>query len=242
MGFRHLPASCWFILLLLAGAALPLRAEESAEAIVRQMVKRDHELERHRAQYTYTAGETRQKLDTDGGIVSSEYREERIRGDKSPDYGTRDERSQSLAGDAKQASREEPFSILNIISHYNFKRAGDAVVNGVPCYRISFSPKEDQPFRSREEKVANGLSGFLWIARTDYTLVRNVGKLTKPVSVAWFVATLREMEFSFDAAPLPNGELGPSRIEYRFRVQVPFSQIHERHIRVMKDYTLKHDE
>ncbi len=227
-------------LLFLAGLVLPLRADESAEALVGRMVRRDRELSAHRAQYTYTVEETRQKLDADGKVVDSERKTERIRGDKSPDYGTRDPKaagSPGMEAELKKASREEPFNILNIVSHYRFERAGDEVVDGVPCHRIRFTPKGGQPFRNREEKVANELAGFLWIAAADDALVRNTGKLTKPVSVAWFFATLQEMEFSFDAAPLPNGEMGPAKIEYRFRVQVPLSQIHERHIRLMRDYS-----
>lgn len=226
-----------FILLLFGILPfLPVYADEPAETLVLKMVDRDKVLSQHRSIYTYTVGETREKLDGDGKVTSTDYNEVQIRADKSPDYGTRTGRG--MEADLKKASKEEPFNILQIISHYNYKLIGKEDVGGVPCYKIKFTPKENQPYRNREEKVSNELAGFLWIAKSDYSLVQNTGALTKPVSVAWFFATLTEMEFLFETKTLPNGEPGPSRIQYRFRVKVPFMLIHERHTRVMKDYTI----
>lgn len=220
---------CFIFLSLLA-----LHADDSPETIVQKMVARDKVLVRHRAAYMYTVTETREKLDADGKTTSTSTEKTEIRGDKSPDYGTRS--GQGMEASLKQAAREEPFNILNIISHYRFSSMPDETWNNTPCYKIKFMPKEDQPYYNREEKVANGLQGYLWIARSDYSLLHNVGTLTAPVSVAWFFASVQELEFNFDTALLPNGEFGPRRIQYRFRVKIPFTQIHERHTRLMSDY------
>jgi hypothetical protein len=215
---------------------LPIYADESAETLVRKMVDRDKVLTKHRSIYTYTVGETREKLDENGEVTSTDYNEVQIRADKSPDYGTRT--GHGMEADLKKASKEEPFNILQIISHYNYKLLGKENVKGLPCYKIRFTPKKDQPYHNREEKVSNELAGFLWISKSDYSLVRNTGVLTKPVSVAWFFATITDMEFLFETKTLPNGEPGPSRIQYRFRVEALFMTIHERHIRVMKNYAI----
>jgi hypothetical protein len=226
-----------FIFLLLGILPfLPVHADEQAETLVHKMVARDKVLSQHRSIYTYRVEETRDILDEDGKVTTSDYNEVQIQADKSPDYGTRTGRG--IEADLNKASKEEPFNILQIISHYNYKLIGEENVGVVPCYKIAFTPKENQPYRNREEKVANELAGFLWIAKSDYSLVRNTGALTKSVSVAWFFATLTEMEFLFETKTLPNGEPGPSRIQYRFRVKVPFMLIHERHTRVMKDYII----
>src|ERR1700690_2466038 len=80
---------CLLALLPLGLTTFQLQAEESAEVLVQKMVSRDKELVRHRALYTYTAGETREKLDDDSKVISSSYEEVKVRGDKSPDYKTR---------------------------------------------------------------------------------------------------------------------------------------------------------
>ena len=86
--------------------------------------------------------------------------------------------------------------------------------------------------KRREEKVANELEGILWIDKNDFSLIKNTGRLTKPVDVAWFFVTVREIDFTFLSTLLLNGELGPKRIQYRFLVDVPpFWVFHEVHTR-----------
>jgi hypothetical protein len=225
-----------FLVLFSLFFTLVLRADDTPEALVQKMVAQDKVLVRHRAAYRYIVTETREKLDADGKVTSTTTEKTDIRGDKSPDYGTRS--GQGMEASLKQASREEPFNILHIISHYQFASMPDEMWNNVPCYKIRFVPKGNQPYNNREEKVANQLQGYLWIEKSDYSLLHNVGTLAEPVSVAWFFASVQELEFNFDTALLPNGEFGPSRIEYRFRVKIPFTQIHERHTRLMSDYRL----
>jgi hypothetical protein len=222
--------------LLLGAFLLPLHADPVADALVKRMVARDHVLVQHRAAYTYTVVETREKLDADGKTTSTSDVKMEIRGDKSPDYGTRT--GQGMEASLKQAAREEPFNILNILSHYNFSMRPDEPWNGELCYRVHFRPKENQLYNNREEKVANELEGDLWIDKVDDSLLHNTGKLTQPVSVAWFFASVHELDFDFDTMRLPNGEFGPGLIKYRFRVKIPFMQIHERHTRVMSNYRL----
>lgn len=217
-------------------AASPLQAGESVSSIMRKMVEKEKALASHRSIYSYTAESTREKLGEDGAVMDSSYAEVRIKGDPTRENGR--EKDEDLESGLKQASQEEPFNIINIIDHYDYMLVGSEVMEGVPCFKIAFTPKGDQPCRSREEKVANELRGFWWIAKADYSLVGNAGELTKPVSVAWFFATVRELEFSFRTRRLPNGELGPGRSEYQLVVQVMFQKIHERHIRVTKDYAV----
>ena len=109
-------------------------------------------------------------------------------------------------------------------------------MDGVDCYKIGFTPKPDMPYDNREEKVLNNVSGHIWASVQDYSLIKNEGSLMRPVSVAWFFATLREMEFHFDAMRMPNGDFGPGRLQYRYLVGIPFTQLHERDTRIMSNY------
>jgi hypothetical protein len=158
-----------------------------------------------------------------------------VTGDLRPGYGTR-----STPGDpereAQKTSKEEPFELLKIIDHYTYTLEGEETVDGVDCYKIGFTPKPDMPYANREEKVLNNVSGHIWAAKNDYSLIKNEGSLMSPVSVAWIFASLREMEFHFDAMRMPNGDYGPGRLQYRYLVGIPFTQLHERDTRVMSNY------
>ena len=152
-----------------------------------------------------------------------------------PGYGTR-----SVSGnpddEAQKTSKEEPFELLKIIDHYKYTLEGEETVDGVDCYKIAFTPKPDMPYENREEKVLNNVSGHIWASKLDYSLIKNEGYLLRPVSVAWIFATLREMEFHFDAMQMPNDDYGPGHLMYRYLVSIPFTEMHERDTRVMSKY------
>ena len=207
----------------------------SADEIIQHVVTQDKILVQRRKAFDYDIAITREKLDEDRKVVSTETDHAVVPGDQRPGYGTR-----GTAGDpqqeAQKTSREEPFELLKIINHYKYTLQGTEVVNGVECYRIAFTPKPDMPYDNREEKVLNHVAGHIWASTQDYSVVRNEGSLTEPVPVAWIFATLREMQFHFDSMKLPNGDYGPGYLQYRYLVDIPFMQLSERDTRKMSNY------
>lgn len=223
--------SSWWLLLFLASGA---PAAPDAGQLVDRMVARDAELVARRAGYTYTLSLTRQKLDGKNKPVETKTETRTMKGNEVVDYETRKDRG--VEEDLEKASKEEPFELLKMLDHYTFKMDGEEMVEGRACWRVRYTPKPGMPFRNREEKVLNHVSGTLWIKQDDASLMRNRGKLMKPVSVAWFFATLGDLEFSYDSMELPNGDYGPARVAYQFKVNVLFAEIRERHTRVMSAY------
>jgi len=225
----------WFCLLLLP--MIPAGAETtlSADDIIKHVVARDKELVQRRKAFDYDIVITREKLNPDKTVASTDRDTAVVTGNHGPGYGTRPA-SENPDDEAKNTSREEPFELLNIIDHYTYKLEGFETVDGVDCYKIAFTPKPDMPYDNREEKVLNNVSGHIWASRRDYSVIKNEGYLMHPVSVAWIFATLREMEFHFDAMRMPNGDYGPGRLQYRYLVGIPFTQLHERDTRVMSNY------
>jgi hypothetical protein len=225
----------WICFLLVASC--PLRAEPTptADEIIHKLVARDKELVQRRKAFDYDMAITREKLDDKDAVVSTERDSVVVEGDRRPGYGTR-----AVTGDpeqeAQKTSKEEPFELLKIIDHFTYTVEGDETVDGVDCYKIAFTPKPDMPYDNREEKVLNNVSGHIWASKLDYSVIKNEGHLLRPVSVAWIFATLREMDFHFDAMQMPNGDYGPGHLQYSYLVSVPFVDMHERDIRVMSGY------
>jgi hypothetical protein len=230
----------------LTGAALaflgviapPLRAQSpplSGEEIIHRVAAQDKLLVQRRKAFDYDIAITREKLDSNRAVISKETDKEVVIGGVGPGYGTRPDSGNPQQEQVKQ-SREEPFELLKIIDHYEYRLEGEETVDGVPCYRVAFTPKPDQPYDNREEKVLNHVSGHIWASTKDFSLIRNEGSLMEPVSVAWIFATLHEMEFHFDAMPMPNGDYGPGHLSYRYLVNIPFMQLHERDTRVASNY------
>jgi hypothetical protein len=227
--------SKWICLLLLAGMPISAKAAPSADEIISRVVARDKELVQRRKAFDYDVEITREKLDSNRAVASTIREKMVVTGDQRPGYGTR-----SATGnpeqEAQKTSREEPFELLKIIDHYTYTLEGEEKVDGVDCYKLGFTPKPDMPYDNREEKVLNNVSGHIWASKQDYSLIKNEGSLMRPVPVAWIFATLEEMEFHFDAMRMPNGDYGPGRLQYRYLVSIPFTQLHERDTRIMSNY------
>ncbi len=77
------------------------------------------------------------------------------------------------------------------------------------------------PYANREEKVLNNVSGHIWAAKADDTVIRNEGSLLHP--------RFRRMDFCHPArngiplrrhAPAQR-RLRPGRLQYRYLVSVP---------------------
>lgn len=227
--------SKWICLLLLAATPAWAGTAPTADEIIHHVVTRDKELVQRRKAFDYDIAITREKLDSNRAVTSTIRDKAVIMGDRRPGYGTRSA-SADPEQEAQKTSREEPFELLNIIDHYTYTLEGEEKVDGVDCYKIGFTPKPDMPYENREEKVLNNVFGHIWASKQDYSLIKNEGALMHPVSVAWIFATLREMEFHFDAMRMPNGDYGPGRLQYRYLVSIPFTQLHERDTRIMSNY------
>ncbi len=224
-----------FAILLLALPLNGFAATPTADKIISAMVARDKVLVERRRAFDYDVDITRDQLDDKKAVVSTDHDKMVMRGDVRPSYNTRPADNDPKA-EAKKTSHEEPFEFLSILDHYTYKLEGEEWVDGVDCYKIAFTPKDDMPYSNREEKVLNNVAGHIWASKADYSIIRNEGSLLHPVSVAWIFATLREMEFHFDATRLPNGDYGPGRLQYRYLVSIPFTEMHERDTRIMSNY------
>lgn len=222
-------------LFFLAIAPAAVAATPTADDIIRHVVVQDKLLVERRKAFDYDIAITREKLDAEKNVTSTIRDKTVVVGGHGPGYGTRST-PEDPEHEADKTSKEEPFELLSIIDHYNYSLEGQETVDGVLCYKIAFTPKPDMPYSNREEKVLNNVSGHIWASVQDYSLIKNEGSLMHPVSVAWIFATLREMEFHFDAMKMPNGDYGPGHLMYRYLVDIPFFDLHERDIRVMSHY------
>jgi len=223
--------------LLMVAGAIVLRADlPSGEELIRKIAARDKELVQRRGAFDYDIAITREKLNADDSVASSEKESVTMRGNVAPSYHTRDGDKDKPEAEAKQQSREEPFELLKIIDHYTYTVEGEETVDGVDCWRIHFVPKPDMPYDNREEKVLNNTSGYIWASKADYSLIRNQGSLMHPVDVAWVFATLEKMSFRFDATPMPNGDYGPGKLVYSYFVDTLFFDLRERDTRKMSNY------
>jgi hypothetical protein len=198
------------------------------EEIIRRTIAQDKKLQERRKSYRYALSITRDYLNDAGKVTRSETDTQQVGGTQRVGYEVKTE--------AKTENVSPVIDFAKIINRFHLTLEDEETCNGVPCYRIRYTPKPDQPYNSREEKVMNAMSGRVWISQADFSIIQNEGKLSRPVSVAWIFATMRELRYTFKTAPLPNGDFGPSFLRYQFKVNAPLVTIHQRHTRRMTGY------
>lgn len=124
-----------------------------------------------------------------------------------------------------------------IAPRFKYSRQGDETIRNRNCYVIKFSPKKDQPFSSREEKVINKVGGTIWIDQSDFSIVQTRGKLTEEVDVAWFLATMKGLDFSYQTSELPNLNIPvPANFLMNFDLNIMGYRMAQRQTSVMGDY------
>ena len=229
---RFFKRSCW---LLFFATTFSLEAAPTADEVIAHLVTRDKQLVEGRKGLDYDLDVRREKLDENDAVVETTKEHLVVTGEHRPDYNTRPGAG-NPADESKKVSREEPFELLSMIDHFTYTLEGDEEVDGVMCYKVAFTAKPNMPYKNREEKVLNAVSGHIWAAKSDYSLVKDQGSLMHPVAVGWIFATLEKMQFQFDSMSLPNGDIGPKRVRYSYLVSIPFMSLHEQDTRSMSNY------
>lgn len=223
------------------------RAQMKVDEVVAKVLKRDEELSKRQGELAFDLVLTHQKLDRANTVLGTREAKVNILPGGETAYqqvvgsaGTDDSgkpleaKDQKNVKDARNAMKQ--MNLRRLAPRFDIVLEGSGREQGVDCWVLKFTPKEGQPYHSREEKVINELSGKFWVAKSDYSIVRSTGKLMQPVSIAWFMATMQELEFDYYTLPLPDGNRMPARFEMMFDLSVPMSYVRRKQISVMDDY------
>lgn len=128
--------------------------------------------------------------------------------------------------------------MAKIAPRYNYQRLNDETIRDRRCFVIRFTPKKDQPFSSREEKVINKVGGTIWIDQNDFSIIQTKGKLTEEVDVAWFLATMKALDFNYQTSELNLANIPvPADFSMNFDLNIMGYRMAQRQKSSMTDYT-----
>jgi len=146
-----------------------------------------------------------------------------------------DDSSKKDVEDAKKVNAM--LDMGKIAPRFQYKRIQDETIRNRPCFVIKFSPKDDQPYATREEKVINKVGGTIWIDQNDFSIIQTKGKLTEDVDVAWFLATMKGMDFSYETSELPSMNIPvPSNFYMTFDLNIMGYRMAQKQVSNMTDY------
>lgn len=220
-------------------------AAPDLETIIARVLEKDAEVNRKKAEYQFDLTLTNAKLNPDNSVAREEVVQATIRtgpgGAFQEIVGRANEVGEEVpAVDRKEIGRSQAamrsMDLKKLAPRFNIRLEGEGRERGVDCWILGFTPKEGQPYRSREEKVINRLAGRFWVSKADYSIIRSAGVLTEPVPVAWVLATVRELEFEYRTRPLAGVGRVPEEFALLFHVQTPLNAVRRRQLSAMSNY------
>ncbi len=146
-----------------------------------------------------------------------------------------DDESNKDVEDAKKVNAM--LDMGKIAPRFKYVRMPDQTIRDRPCFVIKFSPKPDQPFNSREEKVINKVGGLIWIDQNDFSIIQTKGKLTEEVDVAWFLASMKGMDFNYETSELTSINIPvPSSFFMSFDLNIMGYRMAQKQVSQMTEY------
>ena len=232
----------FFLSLFLLASCHCSYAQISALQVIKSAAERDTTIRERRLDLEYDMLLTVNTLDEKGNIVSSKQEKKTMQPQRLITYAVDvDDTEERVAAGEQPANDSEKnltaqFSITDMIDRFHFEHRGEESIRDLNCYKIHFNPKPDQPYHSREEKVINAITGHIWIDKKTYSIVQTIGKLTRDVEVAWFFATMKTMNFTYQTQNLPNGDIGPALFNLTFHVDATLFQIRRNQISLFQNH------
>ena len=245
MRFNHcILLACILLILIGALALLPVSDAHAlkVDEIVRRALKQDEQARKVRKRYLYDLTVEIQKLGRDGHVRGRDVSRAVVEPQDQVFYPISAEDGAQTADKKKMRETQKRMAVMDLkklAPRFKFALAGTETVQGATCYIIRFTPKPNQPYDSKEEKVVNQLHGAFWIDRQTFSIVKSSGSLKKAVSVVPLIANMRELSFVYKTARLPNQTFAPASFQLLYDMQTPVSYVRRREVSHMANYRSK---
>lgn len=117
-----------------------------------------------------------------------------------------------------------------LTGRYYFALDGQESLDGHDCWVLSFRPREgDLPNKRRIDAALNKSIGKLWVAKSNYEIVRARFELTDPVRLWWgLIGKIGQLEGRVDRRPVKDGLWMPRRFDLYLKGRIFFSGLHRR--------------
>ncbi len=132
---------------------------------------------------------------------------------------------------------EGGYSLGLLLHMSSYRYAGREDRDGVPCYRLDFSPNETGEKGSGIAwRVASVMQGSLWITVAGYHLAAADAETTRRVPIGLFLAKVREVRIHLESGPVGDGVWLPRRVEMFTRARVLIKPIRRRNLYTYWDF------
>lgn len=140
-----------------------------------------------------------------------------------------------LAG-SEEDDPESGYSIGTLLRLSEYRYAGRETIDGAECHRLDFDPQANPPGSGLEAKIAEAMSGSLWLTVDGSHLVRARTTSTRPVSLTLGLFKVNSLEVAFDAQKVGAGAWLPRQLSIVSHARLVFLGQHRRRVFTYSDY------
>lgn len=136
----------------------------------------------------------------------------------------------TLISGESEDDEEGGYTLGDLLHLSAYRYIGRETIDGAPCYRLDFSPDESKQADGLAGRFANAMAGSLWITAEGGHLARAVARTIRPVSIAFSLSKVHDLQVSLDSGPVGGGVWLPRRIEVLTRARVLAFGIRRRNV------------
>lgn len=218
-------------------AVLAEAAKPTLQQIVERTVLRDDERQKMLQSMQYDQTANVDELDDKGGVTRHEALQMIIYPGGNPSMKIVSIKGDHIPSDPDQAEAQSAgrdvednknnFTLRALVNRFDLSLVEETVLAGRRVYVIAFTPKPNQPYNDETEKVVNQLHGRMWISTDTYDVLQTEASLAAPVSIAWFVAKIPQLDFHYSRLD-QSKPFTPCQVQITLQVQALFVGFHER--------------
>ena len=142
----------------------------------------------------------------------------------------------TLIEGSEEEDPESGYSIGTLLRLSEYRYAGRETIDGAECHRLDFDPQEDPPGSGIEARIAEAMSGSVWLTVDGAHLVRARTTSTRPVTLTLGLFKVHSLEVAFDAQRVGDGVWLPRQLSIVSHARLVFLGQHRRRVFTYSDF------
>jgi hypothetical protein len=140
-----------------------------------------------------------------------------------------------LAG-SEEEDPESGYSISTLLRLSVYRDAGRETIDGIECHRLDFDPQDHPPGSGLEARIAEAMSGSVWLTVDGAHLVRARTTSTRPVTLSLGLFKVSALEVAFDAQRVAPDTWLPRQLSIVSHARLVFLGQHRRRVFTYSDF------
>ena len=140
-----------------------------------------------------------------------------------------------LAG-SEEEDPEAGYSMSTLLRLTEYRDAGRETIDGVECRRLDFDPQRNPPGSGLEARIAEAMSGSIWLSVEGAHLVRARTTSARPVTLSLGLFKVQSLEVAFDAERVAPDRFLPRQLSIVSHARLVFIGQHRRRVFTYSDY------